>query len=262
MTLQAEMVWAFMAPRTFATDRFLVTATLEPAYDVGGDSFDYSLIGDRLHVSIFDATGHDLAAGLLASVGMASCRSSRRAGGTLSQIAARADHAIARQFGGNRFVTALLCDLDLATGEFAWIPCGHPPPLLIRGNKVVKELARRPRLPLGLSGLDGTPAADRYGAASGGTYDHVESERLEPGDRVLLYTDGITEGRAADDSPFGTERLSDFVIRHSNAGTPAPETLRRLTQAITDYQHGKLTDDATIVLLEWMPDRPGRSLVP
>ncbi|MBV9206983.1 MAG: serine/threonine-protein phosphatase, partial [Actinobacteria bacterium] len=149
MALQAELVWAFLAPRTFATKRVLVAASLEPAYEAGGDAFDYALLGDRLHVSIFDALGHDLSAGLLASVAMASCRSTRRAGGSLAAIAARADHAVARQFGDDRFVTALLCDLDLGTGVLSWIPCGHPPPLLLRGNRAVKELARPPHLPLG-----------------------------------------------------------------------------------------------------------------
>ena len=48
------------------------------------------------------------------------------------------------------------------------------------------------------------------------------TEKLEPGDRVLLYTDGVTEGRAADGTPFGIERLSDFIIRHSSAGLPLP----------------------------------------
>ena len=97
MALQAEMVWAFLAPRTFATDGVMVSAALEPAYEVGGDAYDYSLIGDRLHVSVFDAVGHDLAAGLLASVAMASCRCARRSGGTLQDIVTRAGHAIARQ---------------------------------------------------------------------------------------------------------------------------------------------------------------------
>ena len=91
MALQAELIWALLPPQTFATDRVLVTAALEPAYQAGGDAFDYALLGDHLHVSIFDALGHDLAAGLLASVGMASCRSTRRAGGTLPDIVARAD---------------------------------------------------------------------------------------------------------------------------------------------------------------------------
>jgi hypothetical protein len=258
MALQAELVWAFLPPRTFATDRVLVSAALEPAYEAGGDAFDYALLGDHLHVSILDALGHDLSAGLLASVGMASCRSTRRAGGPLAVIAARADHAIADFFGEDRFVTALLCDLDLVTGLFAWIPCGHPPPLLIRG-RAVKELARTAQPPLGLAGL--------YASRHTGSHDNAVSaplctEKLHPRDRVLLYTDGVTEGRAPDGTPFGLQRLADFIIRHNSALLPAPETMRRLNHAIVEYQHGRLRDDATVVLIEWQPDHLGRNLTP
>ncbi|MDQ2813272.1 MAG: serine/threonine-protein phosphatase [Actinomycetota bacterium] len=263
MALQAELMWALVAPRTFATDRVLVAAALEPAYEAGGDSFDYSLLGDHLHVSIFDALGHDLAAGLLASVAMASCRSTRRAGGTLPDVAARADHAIAGQFGASRFVTALLCDLNLVTGLFSWIPCGHPPPLLLRGNKVVKELFRRPQLPLGLGAIDHhAPGRTGSGEPPGEDANPVSTERLEPGDRLLLYTDGVTEGWAADGTPFGLERLGDFIIRHSHDGITLPETLRRLNHAITDHQRGHLRDDATLVVIQWRPDHPERSLTP
>jgi serine phosphatase RsbU (regulator of sigma subunit) len=258
MALQAELVWALLPPRTLATDRVLVSVSLEPAYEAGGDAFDYSLLDDHLHVSIFDALGHDLSAGLTASVGIASCRSTRRAGGSLTAIAARADDAIAGSFGEERFVTALLCDLDLATGLLTWIPCGHPPPLLIRG-RTVKELARKARPPLGLG--------DVY-ARTGERADDAEvsiplyTERLEPRDRVLLYTDGVTEGRAADGTPFGLERLADFVIRHNSALLAAPETMRRLNHAIVEYQQGRLRDDATAVLIEWQPDQPGTTLLP
>jgi hypothetical protein len=258
MALQAELVWAFLPPRTFAIDRVLVSASLEPAYEAGGDAFDYALLGDHLHVSIFDALGHDLSAGLLASVGIASCRSTRRAGGSLAVIAAHADRAIADFFGEDRFVTALLCDLDLATGMFTWIPCGHPAPLLIRG-RTVKELARTAQPPLGL--------ADLYASRHKGSHDNAVSapvcaEKLQPRDRVLLYTDGVTEGRAPDGTPFGLQRLADFIIRHNSALLPAPETMRRLNHAIVDYQHGRLRDDATVVLVEWQPDHPGRNLTP
>jgi serine phosphatase RsbU (regulator of sigma subunit) len=258
MALQAELVWAFLPPRTLATDRVLVSVALEPAYEAGGDAFDYSLLGDHLHVSIFDALGHDLSAGLTASVGIASCRSTRRAGGSLTAIAARADDAIVGSFGQERFVTALLCDLDLATGLLTWIPCGHPPPLLIRG-RTVKELARTPRPPLGLG--DDYPRRGKQ-ADDAEVCAPPYTERLEPGDRVLLYTDGVTEGRAADGTPFGLQRLADFIIRHNSALLPAPETMRRLNHAIVEYQQGRLRDDATAVLVEWQPDQPGTTLLP
>ena len=261
MALQAEMVWAFLVPRTFATDRVLVAATLEPAYEVGGDAFDYSLVGRHLHVAIFDAVGHDLAAGLISSVGMAAWRSVRRSGGTLEEAVRQAGDAIATQFGENRFLTALLCDLDVATGQLRWVPCGHPPPLLIRRNKVIKELIRKPQLPLGLEYLDRIQRRSRnHGEPSGPRAFPVFTEPLEPRDRVLLYTDGVTDGRAPDGTPFGLDRLTDFIVRHSSTGISAPETLRRLNHAIIEYQHGRLTDDATIVLVEWIPDHPERLL--
>ena len=252
MAVQAEMVWAFMAPRTYATQRVLLAATLEPAYEVGGDAFDHSHLGDRLQVSLFDSVGHDLTAGLISSVAMASCRTSRRSGGDLTEIAARADRAISEQFGASRFATALLCDLDTTTGEFTWLPCGHPPPLLIREGKVVKELTRPPRLPLGL--------IEDPGDVENPTPSYVSTEHLQPGDRLLLYTDGVIEGRAADGQEFGLARLSDFVIRNSAEGLPAPETLRRLNRAIIEYQAGPLRDDATVILLEWIPDDPEHRL--
>ncbi|GAB2829980.1 PP2C family protein-serine/threonine phosphatase [Actinoallomurus bryophytorum] len=252
MALQAEMVWAFMAPRTFATSKVLLAAALEPAYEVGGDAFDYSLLGEHLHVSIFDSVGHDLTAGLISSVAMAACRCVRRSGGDLTALATRADQAIADQFGASRFCTALLCDLDTLTGTFTWIPCGHPPPLLIRDSKVIKELLREPRLPLGLT-------EDRVGPAVTAA-SPVYTEQLQPRDRLLLYTDGVTDARAADDRMFGLARLADFVIRHSAEGLPAPETLRRLNREIVNYQHERVRDDATVVLLEWMPRRPEAQL--
>lgn len=263
MALQAELVWGFLVPRTFATDQVLVAAMLEPAYEVGGDAFDYSLAAGRLDVSIFDGAGHDLEAGLIASVGMAACRRTRRAGGTLAEMTSYADDAIARQFGDSRFLTALLAELDVTTGQFSWIPCGHPPPLLIRDSKTVKELTRAPRLPLGLASLDAI-AADGLWSPGGPPADNdawVYTERLQPRDRILLYTDGITDGRSPDGTPFGLDRLADYVIRHSNAGISAHETLRRLNHAIVEYQHERLSDDATIVLVEWMPDHPEDMLI-
>jgi len=252
VALQAELVHAFTGPSSFATARVSVSAILEPAYEVGGDAFDYSLLGDRMQVSVLDAVGHDLIAGLVASVAIAACRSTRRSGGSLADMARHADRVIAGQFDDLRFATALLCDLNTSTGEFTWIPCGHPPPLLIRDGKVIKELASEPWLPLGLSPYRSAPPGT--GRLDGPPLPY--REQLQAGDRILLYTDGVTEGRGADRSLFGLDRLSDFITRGTATGLPAPEALRRLDRVIVDFQNGRLSDDAAVVLLHWLPGGP------
>ena len=82
----------------------------------------------------------------------------------------------------------------------------------------------------------------------------VGHEQLEPGDRLLLYSDGIVEARNAHGEFFGEQRLVDFTRRAELAGLPAPETLRRLAAAVLDHQGGHLQDDATLVLVDWSAD--------
>ncbi|MFJ4184247.1 PP2C family protein-serine/threonine phosphatase [Kitasatospora sp. NPDC089509] len=241
MTTAAEMVWAFLPPRTLGTDQVTSTAVLEPAYEVGGDAFDHGLDDGHLHLTVVDAMGHDLAAGLASAVALAGFRSARRAGGSLTDIADRIDEDLNRwQPGG--LLTGVFAHLDLATGQLAWLNAGHPPPLLIRGHRVVPRALESPgELPLGL----------------GPGYEYsrtVHETQLEPGDRVLIHTDGVTEARSATGLQFGEERLVDFVTRALAAGEPAPEALRRLIHDILDHHHGRLQDDATIVLAEWHPE--------
>ena len=238
MSLAGEIIWNLMPPLTFGTERVVISCVLAPAYDVGGDCFDYAVDDTTARLAIFDAMGHGLKAGLLATVAIAAYRHARRTGRNLAETVIAIDTAVADTFTGEQFVTSVLAELDLGTGRLNWHSAGHPAPLLLRGSRAVKTLTSEPGLPLGLG-------------AAWGHLPRVEAQTLEPGDRLLFYSDGIVEARDTDGEFFGADRLADLVIRESVAGQPAPETMRRLMHAILDHQAGALQDDATTMLMEW-----------
>ncbi|MEV6236213.1 PP2C family protein-serine/threonine phosphatase [Lentzea sp. NPDC051838] len=246
MAVAAEVVWPLMPPLTFATDDLVLTAVLEPAYDIGGDAVDYAIAGDVVHLSIFDAMGHDQSAGLTVALATGACRSYRRRGANLVETSIAVDEVIGEQFGGLRFATGVLAELDHRTGRLSWVNRGHPPPLLIRQGRWVRELRCHPAPPMGFQ----LPAAPV-----------LCHEHLEPGDRLLFYTDGIVEARDPRGRQFGLRRFADFVIRREADGCPAPETLRRLMRTVLDHQNGRLQDDATALLVEWQHDREKSLLV-
>ena len=176
---------------------------------------------------------------------------------------------------GEGFITAVLAELALDTGVLSWVNAGHPEPLLLRDGRLVKTLHTAPALPFGLSlpappppaadtpamtgttgrtgtTLPGEPAAGSA-EATGERY-QVGSEHLRPGDRVVLYTDGITEARSPWGEVFGLRRLVDLLAGTHAARLPAPETLRRVVRALLEHQQNQLTDDATLLLVEWRGD--------
>ncbi|MFF8900452.1 PP2C family protein-serine/threonine phosphatase [Streptomyces lydicus] len=241
MRLPTEMLRAFLPPHTVGSSKCVSTAVLEPAYDVAGDAYDHSVVKDVLHTMIVDSMGHDLVSGLTTSVALAAARNARRGGGDLADVVGSVDQALA-QWLPDHFCTGVLCRLDAATGVLQWVNCGHPPPLLIRAKRVLDGvLDSPPQPPIGLVGQL-APAARK-----------VYETTLEPGDCVLLYTDGVVEARDADGAEFGLDRFTEFIIRSSAAGQLPAEVLRLLIHAILDYQRNQLRDDATILLFEWRP---------
>ncbi|MFJ6930551.1 PP2C family protein-serine/threonine phosphatase [Streptomyces nigra] len=117
--------------------------------------------------------------------------------------------------------------------------------LLIRRHRLLRKALDRPsEPPLGLPARLAGPARQ------------VHEVRLEPGDRILLYSDGVVESRNEAGEEFGLERFTDYIIRSTAAGQNAPEVLRLLIHSILDHRQNRLSDDATILLFEWQPTDP------
>ncbi|MEA2494920.1 MAG: hypothetical protein QOJ29_2831, partial [Thermoleophilaceae bacterium] len=232
MSLPAEMQWSLLPPLMMTTPQIALAGILEPAYDVAGDTFDYALNDEVLQVAIIDAMGHGLDAAVLASVAVAAYRHARRADVGLPDMYAAMDQAVAGEFPEDRFLTAQMARLDVGSGLLHWVNAGHPHPLLIRNRRVVRALDSPTTLPVGF----------------GGAEPQISQESLEPGDRVLFFTDGIIEERMTGVERFGEARLIDFLERVEQGGGPVQETVRRLSHALTHARGGVTSDDATLFL--------------
>ncbi|WP_431679462.1 PP2C family protein-serine/threonine phosphatase [Kitasatospora sp. KL5] len=235
MSVAAEIQWSLLPPLSMTVPEAAVAGILEPAYQVAGDSFDYALNGDLLHVATIDAMGHGLDAATMATVAIGAYRHARRADIGLAEIYTFMDRAIAEQFGPDHFVTAQMMRLNTGTGHLQWVNAGHPAPLLIRDHVVVERLESATTLPVGFGGEE-----------------PVISERaLRHGDRVLCFTDGLVEEREAGGQQFGEEQLIDWVNRVERPEDGVRATVRAISHVLKEKRGGRTSDDATLFLIEW-----------
>ncbi|GAA4124453.1 PP2C family protein-serine/threonine phosphatase [Knoellia locipacati] len=230
-SLSAEIQQRLLpASRTCEAGAFTLSAWLEPASDIAGDTFDYSLARDHLHLSVTDAMGHGVAAALTATLCVGGLRGARRRGASLLEQAASTNaslvaHAIDKTL--DDYVTGIVGRLDLNTGVLELVNAGHVPPYLARGDEV-RSLDLPADLPFGLF----TETSYR-----------ATSLTLEPGDRLVFVTDGMLERSAAGLDLAGViARTRDLHPR---------EAARYLADSILDETGEDLRDDATILLVDW-----------
>ena len=243
MGLAAEMQWSLLPPQTFAIPTLTIAAGMEPAYEVGGDCFDYAVDDGTARFAIFDGMGHGLQSAQLAAVAVAGYRNGRRSGRNLANAARSIDKAVDAAFAGEAFSTGILAELDIDSGALAWVNAGHPAPLLVREGRLVKHLDVDPQLPFGIAATLGD-----------GHSTSVGTETLQPADILILYSDGVVEARSPGGDFFGIDRLVDLASRNIAAGLPAPETMRRIVRSLLEHQQGQLSDDASLMLVQWRPD--------
>ncbi|UNT00672.1 serine/threonine-protein phosphatase [Streptomyces tubbatahanensis] len=203
-----------------------VAGGLEPAGDIAGDTFDYSLDENLLHVSVTDAMGHNEPAALLATLVIGALRQTRRAHASLAEQA-RAAHQAILDHGNEATVTGQLLRIDLTTGRALLVNAGHPWPMRLRNGRVT-EVEPHIDLP--------------FGSPWHGVY-RVQEFDLRSGDRLVLFTDGMTERNTAGfDLPAVIERDAHLHPR---------EAVRFMTRALREATGGDLLDDATVVCLDW-----------
>jgi serine phosphatase RsbU (regulator of sigma subunit) len=215
------------AAYTCEAGQFTLAGWLEPAAAVGGDTFDYTLERDALQVSITDAVGHQVSAALLATLLVGGLRNARRKGLSLADQARYANDSLAENSVPGQFVTGQLLRLDLRTGDATIVNAGHPFPLRLRDGKV-EEIELRIEAP--------------FGVMPGKSF-QLQPFPLEPGDRIVLLTDGMQERNAVNLDV--ARALVDTADLHPR------EVVHQLGEAVLLETGGDLRDDATMVCLDW-----------
>jgi serine phosphatase RsbU (regulator of sigma subunit) len=220
------------AAYTCEAGQFTLAGWLEPASSVGGDTFDYTLDRESLQISITDAVGHQVSAALLATLLVGSLRNGRRRGLPLGEQARYANESLAENAPAGQFVTGQLMRVDLETGTATIVNAGHPLPLRLRDGQV-EEVDLRVEPP--------------FGVVPGKAFD-VQTFPLEPGDRIVLLTDGMQERNAVNLDVAAA--LADSAHLHPR------EVVHSLGSAIIRATGNDLQDDATMVCLDWYGGPP------
>lgn len=231
--LAAEIQWELLPVLAYDAPEFSIAGSLEPAYEIAGDTFDYAIAAGTLDVSMTDAMGHGLRAAMMGSLAVTALRNCRRQGDGVVQQVEQASERLGEQFGGEQYVTGLVLRIDLTSGAGAIVDAGHPLPLLLRGTEV-RQVLLEPDPPMGMFP---------------GTSYQPGRLQLEHGDRLLLFSDGVTEAQPVGGDAFGDSELARLLSE--TAHLLPNEVVRRLTDAVINHRAGQLSDDATAVCLDW-----------
>ena len=228
LSLEAEIQHRLLpASYTCEGGQFTLAGWLEPSGDVGGDTFDFSVERDTLHLSMTDAMGHTVNAAVLATVMVGALRNARRRGVDLAEQSRLANEALCGFSGDEDFVTGQVVRIDNLSGIARIVNAGHPLPILIRDGRA-ENVTLAPGFP--------------FGIAVGAEY-HVQELVLHAGDRLVFLTDGLLERNATD--------VNAIAILTQTRHLHPREAVQALTQAVVKACGGELRDDATVLCVDW-----------
>jgi len=233
LELAREIQQSLLPARRLELGLLNVRATFQPATEVGGDYFDvFSLVDDRLVVTVGDVAGHGLSTGLL----MAGLKSSVAAlvheGYAGTELIDKANRLLMEHGQAKTMVTMVVVDVDPVRGRLRLANAGHPPPFLIGGDGGLRELL-----------VGALPIGNRLCRPAS-----TECE-FPKGARLFLYSDGLVEAAASDGEPFGYDRLSRLLEEYTTLDGDA--LIARVLEALADYTANEpLADDLTLLVIE------------
>ncbi len=222
-------------------DEFDLYAVLNPARSVGGDLYDFFLTDDKsLCVAVGDVSGKGVPASLFMAITRTLLRTKAQNIRTSAGIADSINADLCRDNEMAMFVTFFIAFVDIQTGKLEYTNAGHNKPYIIRRSGAVETLQHTHGTPLGISD-------EKYGA---------DSIILAPGDKLVLYTDGVTEAVNTKDELFGEERLEKFLARKHAASVK--DVVGSLVGELLIYSNGaEQADDITALVLEFFGTRNG-----
>ncbi|WP_053852545.1 PP2C family protein-serine/threonine phosphatase [Streptomyces sp. NRRL B-24085] len=234
MTLAAEMQWQLLPGRGCAREEYVIGAHLEPAYAIGGDTFDWSTGAEHLVLTVTDGMGQGIDASLLAGLTTGALRNARRAGIGLADQACLADQAVYAQYGGKAYASTLLLRFELATGIVQAVDAGSPQLFQQRGGHT-ERIELEAQMPLGM--FEETLYTE-------------QTFQVEPGDRLIAVSTGVHGTRSATGDLFGERVLRQILSATRTA--PPHETARAVVSGLIEHFGSRdLASDAAVVCLDW-----------
>ncbi len=232
-TPAAEIQQNLFPPRIARIAGGQLAGVLLPSYDVGGDWFDFVENRDGVWLAIADAAGNGPTAAGLGASALGALRAARRAGSDLPEALALMDQTVRTLDNDSFYVTALIARWHAATARLRWVNCGHPPAYLIDTDGNLSELE--------------SPIHPALGTGDPNRLFEPTERRVNPGERVVLLTDGITERRVEGGGTFGLRGVQNAI---ANATSPtAARTAMAIQHAVTGCWKEPLQDDGTIVVM-------------
>ncbi|MFE9458467.1 PP2C family protein-serine/threonine phosphatase [Streptomyces californicus] len=239
LTLAAEMQWQLLPARACTAAEFAIGAQLEPAYAIHGDNFDWAADADELTVAVTNGMGEGIQASLLTNLAVNALRNARRAGIGIADQAALADQAIYDQHRGASHVSTLLLRFELATGKVGVVDAGSPQLWMQRG-RLVRQLELDAQLPLGMF------EESQY---------TVQEFHVEPGDRLMLFSDGVYDAVSPQGEVYGERMLARSI--QSTRLLPAATVPRAVLAELAAYRGTETLDDALVLCLDWFGRQKG-----